>query len=106
MAVDTQAIILDMGEFWIEYLMGTTSNIAAGLYKDETFTLLRGGHFMGGCSVTSGANSSSVSSGALYCNTNTAPTIGVEVTQMRVTARNNHSLGNNMRVGYIVFLRK
>jgi len=106
MAVSTQAVILDMGDFWIEYCIGTTSNIAVGAYKDETFTLLKGGHFVGGCAVVSGANSASVAVGALYCNTNTAPDIGVEVTQMRVTGRNNHTVGNNMRVGYIVMIRK
>jgi len=106
MAVDTQAVVLDMGDYWMEYCLGTATSIASGANKDETFTVLKPGRLVAVNGVMYAANDINASQGGVYINGTAAPNIGLAVITLRVVAH-NHAVGaNNMRVGYWVMMRR
>jgi len=103
----SRAIVLDFGQWWVEYHVGANSStVADGLYTLSS-PIVRAGTLLGLTGGGYGVNSSEIAIAHTAVNGSARPDIGVRLTGNVVQQIKNNSVSANTITGWlIVIVRK
>lgn len=98
-------IMLDMGNFWIEYHLGPLVNVANGANYNKSVNLDRPGHVVGAVPFHC-VDQTNGTSGSIISDTLGNPiAYGTQLTSVSIICANNSGIGGNVQMGCIIFVR-